>query len=56
MPPPPPPPLPPPLLHRYIAFCNSLASGKGDEVEKHKEGFLKELALYDFQLGERISL
>ena len=41
------------LVKKYLAFCGSL-SGEGasaDEVEKHKESFLKELALYEFQLG-----
>jgi THO complex subunit 7 len=41
------------LVKKYLAFCGSL-SGEGasaEEVEKHKESFLKELALYEFQLG-----
>ena len=37
------------LVKKYLAFCGSL-SGEGasaEEVEKHKESFLKELALYE---------
>ena len=45
------------LVKKYLAFCGALG-GDGDdgasgeeEREKHRESFLKELALYEFTMG-----
>ena len=40
------------LVKRYLAACQAARDGAGaEEAEKHGEAFLKELALYEFQLG-----
>lgn len=41
------------LVKKYLAFCGALTNdaSTAEDTEKHKEGFLKELALYEFALG-----